>query len=310
MASSAPFGTDLQPDFDVKVIAGKLVEINKVYKKVPKEESIKDEQAANALMLQIFGSAINRQFVEEILLSCFRWDTLGRGLLSRNHFQKILHEHQLTVTDKQLLDLIRTTNATSTGIATDEIHYQKLCSTVMRILNRNKSVVFDERNKKPCADMISRAPLDVTSHALSSSGARGKISDVASRVQLLCPFAQHATTSPCNNVACFQEVGDKFPYPTSKKRLLPVLSQSCPAEYFSFAQPSNGVDPFANDDHCTVRWKSVVVPQLSGSSNNLMTQEGLFCLKRALNKCSSLSGINHKSTVCCLKVQIFKVWPK
>ena len=266
MASSAPFGTDLQPDFDVKVIAGKLVQVSKVKTEGQNEKEAQDGRTVYALICQIFGLSNPQQRVEKILLSCFRRDTHGSGLLSRKCFEKILHEQRLVLSDNELSDLIRTTKA-GTGVATGEINYQKLCSGVTGILNKNSPSVVDKKDKQPCTDAVPREPLN-TSHCLISNGSRDGSEHVALRVQEPDPVTQFTNTSLCSDAADF--AGD-----ASRKILTPATR---------------------SDDQYTVGLKPVAIkpsmrlaPQLSGS-NKLMIQEGLFCLKRALTNCSSVSG--------------------
>lgn len=258
MASSAPFGNDLQPDFDVKVIAGKLVEIAKVGTKVQNEGGVKDGQTVHALIYRIFGTSNPQQRVEMFLLSCFRWDTLGSGLLSRKYIERVFREERMTLTEKQLSDLIRATKA-STGVTPGEINYQKLCSGVTAILSENKHAVLDERSKPTSVDVVAREPLD-TGHVLSSNGSAKDGSErVASRLQAPFPVAQVTNTSSCSDAS--DDVCRRNPAPASTSIVKPVASE-----------------PFMRLD-----------PEMSGS-NKLMIQEGLFRLKRALTNCSSVSG--------------------
>ena len=264
MASSAPFGNDLQPDFDVKVIAGKLVEIAKVGTKVRNEEGVKDGQTVHALICQIFETSNPQQRVEKFLLSCFRWDTLGSGLLSRKCIERVFHEERMTLTEKQLSDLIRATNA-STGVTPGEINYQKLCSGVTTILSKNKHAVLDERSKLTSVDVVAREPLN-TGHVLSSNGSTRDGSErVASRLHAPYPVAQVANTSSCSDAS--DDVRRRNPAPAS------TSIDQCPV----------GLKPVASEPFMRLD------PELSGS-NKLMIREGLFCLKRALTNCSSVSG--------------------
>ena len=277
MASSAPFGTDLQPDFNVKVIAGKLVEIAKVDTKVQNEEGVKDGQAVHALISQIFGTSNPQQRVEKFLLSCFRRDTLGAGFLSRKCLERVLHEERLTLTRKQLSDLIRTTKA-STGVTPGEINYQKLCSGVTSILSENKHAVLDETSKLTSVD--AREPLD-TGRVLSSNGStRDRSERVASRLQAPYPVAQVANTSSCSCAS--DNVGRRNPAPAS------TINDQCPVELKPVAS-----EPFMR-----------LGPELS-ESNKLMIREGLFRLKHALTNCSSVSGNQSQNRYVAYILKLF-----
>lgn len=294
MATSAPFGTDLQPLHTVKIVGSKVVYLSSVESQKKRQlplhrHGVKNDTAAVvvgdddivAMVHQSFATVLNkRQCLANILSGCTRLDEKRSGYLEASTVAQVLFSYGVYMTESDVALLARAA-AGNRGIS---VSYRQLCELFSHALNGTMDFTRWKKLREAAHSAYPHSSSEnkSTCHVTSSAGDQP-------RNQLSGNMGAVDCSSDASEVL---QVARNPPLQFSSR-----ASRSCPPDYFINA--ADNIQAFPNDYFLQRPFTDARMPSLvpkenwrhcAGIERNSL-QDGVDNLIKALHQCSSLSGV-------------------
>ena len=303
MASKAPFGTDLQPDFNVKIIAGRVVHVSQetqvdnlnicletesgnqskskqlpinVYKlqhaEPPPEEKDRDYEIPEvAHIFQSLSASELKQKVSDIITACeySSVQDLSSAVLQKQTLLKILSEHNIPLSEKAVDILVTLSDS---AVDNNRILYAKFLETMKYVASGHLAV--DDVHLK--TDESKQAILHLYIHFISLS------------LFSLFVFCSFALCLPLVHSPAGDSFGNSFysnSLSSSYSHFGTRLAKTCPPDFFTL-HTQHSVNPVN-----TLRPLTDLRTYRNLFHNSIKRQsEGFENLFAALQKCSTITG--------------------
>ena len=275
MASSAPFGTDLQPVSTVRIVGGKLLYAfppqladTGTNLRAPYDESLRGGSAERdddvvSLVKKSFCSVINkRQCLDDIYQSCSQLDYARSGMVAVTALLHVMASCGVVMEVTELSKLAKTVHAV---VGEGKVRYPQVCALLSQALSEAEGL---EKSRKS---------MESSGKSVPRSVGRKETMDKA--------FAEKRDA---NSASCRRWSQDTSSQHDAHKRVershsnfLSTATNVCTS---ITCPPLTGISYSVSRNR---QQQLKIVAEKSGTSSLL---EGMSSLRRALHKCSTVAG--------------------